>query len=68
MRTQLLVVATHLKSLKDLSFSTASLAISEATIQIALLTDTGGWSEPCTKSSFTCTQWYVGGRGGGDVI
>ena len=42
-----------MKSLKLLFFSTASLAMSVATIQMALLTETGGWREPCTKSSFT---------------
>ena len=45
---------THVKSLKPLFFSTASLAMSVATIQMALLTETGGWRDPWTKSSFTC--------------
>ena len=42
-----------MKLLKVLSLSTASLAMSVATIQMALLMETGGCSEPCTKSSFT---------------
>ena len=44
---------TYVKSLKVLFFSTASLAMSVATIQMALLTETGGCRDPCTKSSFT---------------